>query len=204
MTPGDLVRTSFGNLGRHRVRTLLSAVGVTVGILTIVTMLSLGIGVQQEVVSTFESAGLETIRVYPVTEERSVFTQFDEPRRTLLITPALVEEMRARDDVLEARPRVRLPWSINVSLRVGEEMLEVSVGEFHWGVGDPFEPPPRLVAGRELADGAPGEIVVSAGALEELRWCSGRRAARARASPSASSACWRPPTAPKAVTSAPR
>jgi ABC-type antimicrobial peptide transport system permease subunit len=155
------------------VRTILSAVGVTVGILTIVTMLSLGIGVQKEAIETFQSAGLETVRVSPTTDERTVFTEFDEPRRTVLITPELVEEMRARDDVLEARPRMNLPWSIQTNLKIGEEMLRVRVGEFHWGVADPFSTPPRLLAGTELADGTQGEIVVSASALEALGYEEG-------------------------------
>ena len=98
MTLKDLAKTSFGNLGRHKVRTALSAVGVTVGILTIVTMLSLGVGVQREIVRVFKSAGLETIRIHPATEERTAFNQFAEPRRTVLITTDLVEEIRARDD----------------------------------------------------------------------------------------------------------
>ena len=56
MTWKDLAKTSLGNLGRHRVRTLLSAIGVTVGILTIVTMVSLGVGVQQETARVFREA----------------------------------------------------------------------------------------------------------------------------------------------------
>ena len=168
MTLTDLVKTSFGNLSRHKVRTILSAVGVTVGILTIVTMLSLGVGVQQEIIQVFQSAGLETVRVRPVTEERTAFNQFAEPRRTVLITPALVEEIRARDDVVEVRPRMFVPWGINSSLKIGEEMIKVRVGESLWGLSDPFTRPPELMAGEELADDAQGDIVVSASALEAL------------------------------------
>ena len=87
MTLQDLAKTALSNLGRHKVRTALSAVGVTVGILTIVTMVSLGIGVQREVVQAFQSVGLETIEVRPVTEERTVFNQFADPQRTVIITP---------------------------------------------------------------------------------------------------------------------
>jgi putative ABC transport system permease protein len=168
MTLTDVTKTALGNLGRHLVRTILSAVGVMVGILTIVTMLSLGIGVQREVVQTFQSAGLETIRVRPVTEERTVFNQFAEPERTVLITPALVEEIRARDDVVEVHLRVFVPRGMNTYLKVGEEMVRVRVGELIWGFNDPFMKPPELVAGEELAEDAQGEIVVSASALEEL------------------------------------
>jgi putative ABC transport system permease protein len=168
MTLTDMAKTAFGNLGRHPVRTILSAVGVMVGILTIVTMLSLGIGVHREFIQTFQSAGLETIRVRPVTEERTVFNQFAEPERTVLITPALVEEIRARDDVVKIRPRVYVPQGASAYLKVGEEMVRVRVGEYVWGFNDPFFEPPELVAGEELAEDAEGEIVVSASALEEL------------------------------------
>jgi putative ABC transport system permease protein len=170
MTLTDLAKTSFGNLGRHKVRTALSAVGVTVGILTIVTMLSLGIGVHQEMVQTFQSAGLEMVRVRPTTEERTPFNQFMEPKRTVLITPALVEEIRARDDVVEVHPRVLLPWDLNASLKLGEEMLLVRVREIAWQgrMSDPFTKPPKIIAGEGLADDAQGNIVISVNALEAL------------------------------------
>jgi putative ABC transport system permease protein len=168
MTLRDLAKTSFGNLGRHKVRTALSAVGVTVGILTIVTMVSLGVGVQQEISQTFRSAGLEMVRIYPVTEEDTPFNQFSEPERTVLITQDLVEEMRARDDVVEANPYVYLPRGLNVSLEIGGEMVRVSVAEPSWGMSEPFTPPPELVAGTELADGAQGEIFLSADPLATL------------------------------------
>ena len=64
MSLKDLAKTALSNLGRHKVRTFLSAVGVTVGILTIVTMVSLGIGVQREIVQAFTSIGLETVEAY--------------------------------------------------------------------------------------------------------------------------------------------
>ena len=170
MTLTDLTKTSFGNLGRHKVRTALSAVGVTVGILTIVTMLSLGIGVHQEMIRTFQSAGLEMVRVRPTTEERTMFNQFVEPKRTVLITPALVEEIRARDDVVEVYPRLLLPWGLNVSLKLGEEVLLVRVRELAWKgrMSDPFTRPPEMIAGEGLADVAQGDIVIGVNVLEAL------------------------------------
>jgi len=170
VTLRDLLRTSFGNLGRHPVRTLLSVVGVTVGILTIVTMVSLGVGVQKEIVGQFKSAGLETINIYPVTEERSAYTAFAEPQRTVLITPDIVEEMRARDDVMEVRPIIYVPSGAKVYLELGDEELSVRayVGDSTWGMNDPFTEPPRLVAGRDLPIDSQGELLLSAEALESL------------------------------------
>jgi putative ABC transport system permease protein len=170
MTLRDLLRTSFANLGRHPVRTSLSAVGVTVGILTIVTMVSLGVGVQKEIVGQFTSAGLETIHIYPVTEERSDYTPYAEPERTVLITPEMVEEMRARDDVVEVRPIIYVPSGAQIYLDLGEKDLNVRVyaGSSKWGVNDPFTEPPRLLAGRELPIDSEGELVVSVEALQAL------------------------------------
>ena len=168
MTLKDLAKTSFSNLGRHGVRTTLSAVGVTVGIVTIVTMLSLGVGVQREITRVFRGTGLETVRILPVTEEDTSFDQFAEPRRTVLITPDLVEQIRARDDVVEAHPQIRVPWGINASLEIGDGQIKISVAQVSWITGEPFTQPPELIAGEELAADAQGEIVVSADSLAAL------------------------------------
>jgi putative ABC transport system permease protein len=168
MTLKDLAKTALGNLSRHGVRTVLSAVGVTVGILTLVTMVSLGVGVHQETVRTFESAGLEQLRVQPATEKRTDLGAVAWAKRTVIITPELVEEMRARDDVVEVRPREFAPWGAEISLRVEGKAISVRVGDFHWNISDPFSAQPEIVAGRELEQSAQGEIVVSAKALREL------------------------------------
>ena len=106
MTWRDLFKTALSNLGRHKVRTALSSVGVTVGILTMVTMLSLGVGVQREMIRNFQSIGLETLTLRPKFEERSLFNQFGEPPRTKLLTPALADELRTRPEVIEVIPRI--------------------------------------------------------------------------------------------------
>jgi putative ABC transport system permease protein len=168
MTLRDLARTAFGNLSRHRVRTVLSAVGVTVGILTLVTMVSLGVGVHRETARTFQRAGLEQMRVYPATEERDTPDAVAWQKRTVTITPELVEEMRARSDVVEAYGRELAPWGADISLRVEGQALSVSVGDFHWGLSDPFSIPPEIVAGEDLQPDARGGIVVSAKAMREL------------------------------------
>jgi putative ABC transport system permease protein len=172
LTFKDLAKTALSNLSRHKVRTTLSAVGVTVGILTIVTMVSLGAGVRQKIVRSFQSIGLETIEVRPVTEERTVFNQFAEPKRTVLITPRLVEELRARDDVVEIRPHVSVATTdgMRVYLRIEGEMVGVRVSAPVWWdrPGDPFAKQPELVAGKDLSSDAEGDIIVSTGTLEKL------------------------------------
>lgn len=168
MTLRDLLKTAFGNLGRHKVRTALSAVGVTVGIVTIVTMVSLGIGVRREMLSTFDVLGLETLRVFPVTQERTVFDQFGEPPRKVIITDDLVRELRARDDVLEVRPSLRLPYAMNIGLELDGRMVFVRTWSRAGGPSEPFVPEAEFIFGDEPPIEAEGVIAVSTFALEEL------------------------------------
>ncbi len=68
MTFGDKASISWSNLGRRKVRTALTSVGVIVGITTVVTMVSLVNGVQQQVKEQFEKIGLDRVSVKPLTE----------------------------------------------------------------------------------------------------------------------------------------
>ncbi len=168
MTFRDLIKTSLGNLGRHKVRTALSAVGVTVGIVTIVTMVSLGIGVRKEMLSSFDILGLETLHVSPTTEERTVFDQFGEPPRKVLLTDELTQELRARDDVLEIRPSLRLPYAMNIGLELDGQMAFVRPWQLDSSPSDPFVPATKFVAGEEPAHDAAGVVAVNTHALESL------------------------------------
>ncbi len=169
MTWRDLFQTALSNLGRHKVRTALSSVGVAVGILTMVTMLSLGVGVQREMIRNFRSIGLETLTLRPEFEERSLFNQFGEPRRIKLLTPALADELRAHPQVTEVIPRIYLPGSMNISVRFDDHEVRIWV----WDADDEnpneiFSPPAEAVAGRKLGADEPGHITLSTDLLEEM------------------------------------
>ena len=147
----------------------MTTVGVVVGILTIVTMVSLGVGVQREMVDAFGSVGLESLRLYPVTEEVSDFSPFAEPDRTKILTPELVAELQARDDVIEAVPFLRLPYSMRLALRLDDQEAEANA----WGprpasIPEPFETPPQTLAGEADPPQAGGGVVVSEGLLLSL------------------------------------
>jgi putative ABC transport system permease protein len=168
MSSRDLFKTAFGNLFRRPIRTILSAVGVMVGILTIVTMLSLGIGVHREFIQTFNDAGLEQVRIRPTYEEENPYLIFAEPKRKVLITPGLVEEMRARDDVVEAYPTMYVPRNINAHLHIGSKREYVRIGESFYGLDEPFAPSIEIIAGREVDLDAAGKIVVGSAVLESM------------------------------------
>ncbi len=169
MRTRDLLKGALGNLARHKVRTALTTIGVVVGILTIVTMVSLGIGVQREMGDAFDSVGLETLRLYPVTGEVSAFDPLGQPERTKLLTPELVDQLLARDDVVEVTPFLRLPNGINLTLRLdGSEAKAAPWGPIPAVITGPFEMLPETVAGLDEPPEAGGGVVVSDSLLEEF------------------------------------
>lgn len=166
MTLADMFRTALENLGRRKVRTVLTSTGVIVGILTIVTMVSLGVGVQAEVRAQFAALGLENVFVRPgeQPEGEDFFTQFASPERQNPITPALVAEWEALPDVQGVVALIELEGvAAFLVLPGGAEVGQVQVtgGDL---LGNPFRTPPVALAG-SIATPAPGQIVLAAGAL---------------------------------------
>jgi putative ABC transport system permease protein len=94
MKLSDKTALAWSNLGRRKVRTALTSIGVIVGIMTVVTMVSLVNGVQQQVRQQFEKIGLDRVVVRPPGEGGfgggmgGGFDPFGFSERTKLITPA--------------------------------------------------------------------------------------------------------------------
>jgi putative ABC transport system permease protein len=165
----DVLRSALDSLARHKARTALTTVGVIVGILTIVTMVSLGIGVQREMKDAFGSVGLETVRLYPTTEEVGAFDLFGTRPRTAVLSPELVRDLQARDDVIEVIPFLNLPRSMRITLKLdGQEILADLRGPRPSTVPEPFETPPETLAGVEEPPEDGGSVVVGKEALEKL------------------------------------
>ncbi len=105
----DMFATALSNLGRRKVRTILTSTGVIVGILTIVTMVSLGVGVQREIRQQFADLGLENVFVEPRSDsEEGFFTQFGLPDRETPITPEIIAEWQALPNVAVVTPTISL------------------------------------------------------------------------------------------------
>jgi putative ABC transport system permease protein len=171
MTLLDMSRSALSNLGRRKVRTVLTSIGVVVGILTIVTMVSLGIGVRLEINKQFNAIGLERVFVSPREGDRNFFTQFSRPERERPITPADVERWRQLPNVRpgEVIPDVDLPLGVASGLQIGDDVQQIGIGGAEGGFAQaPFTQPPTALAGTiELPEQA-GQIVLTAGALDEL------------------------------------
>lgn len=147
----DQISTAFGNLGRRKARTALTSTGVVVGTLTIVVMVSLGLGVRRQINAQFERIGLDRVSVRPVTaqvEEGGFgnFGAFGFEERTKLITDADLARWRKWPGVARVTGEVSLPFTVRAGLRVGKSGQSVAVAS-----GDaaplPFLPPATLVAG---------------------------------------------------------
>jgi len=161
--------TALSNLFRHKARTALTTVGVVVGILTIVTMVSPGIGVQTEMKKAFGSVGLESIRLYPAVKEGSGFAMFGEPERTTLLTPELVRDLQARDEVVEALPFLQMPYSMRRTVRLnGQEALANPWGPRASSIPEPFAVMPETLAGNGEPPQTGGGGVLGEALLNDL------------------------------------
>jgi putative ABC transport system permease protein len=144
-------------------------VGVIVGILTIVTMVSLGNGVHREMRAAFDSVGLEMLRLYPVTEDVGAYNLFGEAERSRPLTPELLAQLRAREDVLEVIPYLSLPLGIRLTLKLdGQETGADPRGPNPASIPGPFEERPRTLAGLDEPPPQGGGVVVAQDVLEQL------------------------------------
>ncbi len=169
MTFGDLSRTALSNLGRRKVRTVLTSIGVIVGILTIVTMVSLGIGVRLEINKQFKAIGLERVFIRPQQGERNFFTQFAPPSRSKPITESDVSRWRQMPKVKEVVADVDLPLGVASALKIRERVQQVGVEGTSSAFGQvPFQQPPTALAGQLALPDTPGSLLLTAGALREL------------------------------------
>lgn len=166
---GDIVMTAVRNLGRRRVRNVLTAAGVLIGIVTLVAMVSFGVGVQREVQRNFETVGLENIFVTArFSGERDDFDPFADPAPEAPLTPALVEELAALPNVVSVTPMLEMPPGMEIALTLDDQTLPVRIPG---GGGTPLDAGPplnnQLLAGREPAETGSG-VLLLAGLADRL------------------------------------
>ena len=139
----DIIRQALSNLRRRPVRNVLTAGGVLIGIVTLVAMVSFGVGVQKEVQRNFASIGLENLFVRPVYDEPDAFDPFAAPSPETPITPALVAQIEQLPDVISVMPELGLPFGIDIVLTVSDTSLPIRVsdgGESQFSFGGESEP----------------------------------------------------------------
>ena len=164
----DILQSALRNLGRRPVRNILTAGGVLIGIITLVAMVSFGVGVQQEVQRNFATIGLENIFVRPSFAEGDGFDPFADYDAVIPITPAIVETIRAMPQVESVTPALSLPQGMDITLSVGGNSQPVrasdSFGEARFGMGRSNE----LLAGTDFAEGESAGIILVTGLADQL------------------------------------
>lgn len=172
----DKTSLAWSNLGRRKVRTALTSVGVVVGITTLVTMVSLVNGVQQQVKRQFEKIGLDRVVVRPPGEgdfgsgfPGGGFNPFDLGGRTGTITPADVQRWKAWPEAVQVIPEIEIPFSVTSGLGFRGKTLPVSIGSDSTPRRGPFNDPPAALFGSLDLPAARGNIVVSRGVLRALK-----------------------------------
>jgi len=166
----DIARSAFRNLGRRPVRNMLTAAGVLIGIITLVAMVSFGVGVQREVQRNFETVGLENIFVSPTYDEAVLdsFDPFAPPQPKQALTPEIVAQLRAIPGVTAVTPQLQLPNGVDLTLTLADESLPVRVssdmGERNFQFGGVSEP----LAGEIFGDGENAGVVLTSGLADRL------------------------------------
>jgi hypothetical protein len=150
---------------------MLTSAGVVIGIVTLVAMVSFGVGVQAEVNRNFQALGLENVFVSPTfPEEENAFDPFGFAEPIEPLTPENAAAFRAMPEVQSVTPVLDLPPNMEVSLALGEQTLPVRLaGDFSrgpQGVGNITAP--EMLAGDHLGEGDTQGMVIMVGLADQM------------------------------------
>jgi putative ABC transport system permease protein len=164
MTIQDQIRSSFSNVGRRKLRSALASLGVVVGTVTIVLLVSLASGVRRQINRQFESIGLDRLTVNSSGGRRGGFGPFGPSARSKLITAQDVAKWKDLPGVVKVIPEVNLPGSIGLELNWRGTNQPVRTGGGDFRPGMVFQELPQAVAGSlDLPDA--GGVILSLGAV---------------------------------------
>jgi putative ABC transport system permease protein len=173
MTIQDQIGTAVSNVGRRKLRSALASLGVVVGTLTIVIMVSLAAGVRQQINHQFASIGLDRLTVSPSGGGRRGgfgppgFGSFGRASTKKVITVQDVSRWKSSPGVAQIIPEVNLPGSVGLELKWHGTNQSVRMSG-----GEPMRPNffqelPEPVAGSlELPES--GGIILSQGTVQDF------------------------------------
>jgi putative ABC transport system permease protein len=176
MTLGDLTAIALDNLRRTKLRTVLTTLGVVIGIGVLVSMVSFGSGVQRNVADTFRKNQLfTTLQVLPadVDLEEAVAGDLDAIADAAVLDDAVLDSLRAMPKVLFAYPEVRFP----VIVRLGERETRAQLAGLPLELRD-YPPFDEIPYGGYFASESDTVVVLTQSVLADL----GLRVAEERAS----------------------
>jgi putative ABC transport system permease protein len=173
MTIQDQIRTAVSNVGRRKLRSALASLGVVVGTLTIVIMVSLAAGVRQQINHQFATIGLDRLTVTPSGGGRrggfgpSGFGSFGNAAAKKTITAQDVSRWNASPGVAQIIPEVNLPGSVGLELKWKGTNQSVRMSGGEPMRGNFFQELPEPVTGSlELPES--GGIILSQGTAQDF------------------------------------
>ena len=170
MTLSDQVRTAWSNLGRRKTRVVLASLGVVVGTVTIVLLVSLATGVRNQINRQFAAIGLDQLTVLPGGSWRGFGPGGGSAKGKKHITADDVAGWKKLSGVTKVTPEVRLPGEVNLEVKWQEtnSAVRMSGNSRNWSPRPGMMPDTlEAVAGTlELSDA--GGIILSAGTVQKL------------------------------------
>ncbi len=125
MKLSDLLLMSLGSLFKRKARTILTILGVIVGTVSIVVMISLGIGMKSAMLETFESyGGLTTIDVeMPSRYSDNGTEKSDKELEKMMLSDDLIKQFEQLEHVTAVYPELRT----NVTYIYGRYTMDESL-----------------------------------------------------------------------------
>lgn len=147
----DTFISATQNLGRRKVRTILTSIGVFVGIITIVTMVSLGIGIQKQVTDTIKELGLETVFVSPNIESAppGANNPFARQRPEKALNSEAIDRIAKLTGVVSVEVQLSLPAVPEMTLSIGDKTFPIVVRDQNQAARL-FNNDPIVLAGTKL------------------------------------------------------
>jgi macrolide transport system ATP-binding/permease protein len=174
LTFKDLLWTALGNLRRRPVRNILTSAGVVIGIVTLVSMVSVGVGVQTEVNRNFEALGLESVFITPTyPEEESAFDPFGIAEPSVPLTPEMAAAFRDLPQVASVTPVLNLPPNMESSITYGDVSIPVRLSDDYYRGPMSNVALPEVLAGVSMGEGETDGIVLVRGLADGLLMDSG-------------------------------
>jgi len=170
MTTLDQCRSAITNVGRRKLRSFLASLGVVVGVVTIVLMVSLATGVRQQINRQFASVGLDRLTVNSGGgggggggRGRGNFPAFGFPGQRKAITPADVARWQSLPGVVQVLPEVNLPSGVELELGLNGTNQTVRMNATGFRPDAFFQTAPEALAGTlDLPE--TGAMILSQGA----------------------------------------
>ncbi len=115
MRPQRILLSALQSVGANKLRSLLTLLGIVIGVAAVISLMSIGRGVQEEITSSFQSLGPSTIYVSPTTGSLTLDDAY------ALVDPVLAPS------IVQVGPAVYAYGDVSVTDRFGARSLSTQI-----------------------------------------------------------------------------